>query len=206
MDNPKFRVLFLTAIGCGPRISEITGFKKEDVDTNTHTLNISKQYKHIYKSDGQIGLGLGIPKTKSSKRLVHIPTFVREELYPYLLKIPADGWLFPGRKDTAPINRTTVSYHLNQICNDIGIKKLTVHDMRRMHATISLYSGNNVMTISNNLGHTTIEMTQKYLRKLTAVDNQATKKIDDFVSNDIKNNNSEENLPSICPDAILSFK
>jgi len=206
MKSVKFRVLFLTAIGCGPRISEIIGFKKEDVDTTNHILDISKQYKHVYKSNGDIGLGLGILKTKSSRRRVHIPIFVREELYPYLETIPNGGWIFPGVHNQTPINRTTVAYHLNKICNEIGVKKLTVHDMRRMHATISLYSGNNVMTISNNLGHTTIDMTQKYLRKLTAVDNEATQKIDNFVSHGIKNDESEEILSCICPEVNFKFK
>lgn len=181
----KYRVLVLLAIGCGLRLSELIGLKKEDIDTKTHTLNIYKQYKRIMDKDGNFTKGIGITKSRSSKRKNKIPAFVRKELYPYMETIP-DGWLFPGDKPDKPVSDGTVRYQLRNLCKEIGIRKLTPHDLRRIYTTISLYAGNNIMTITKTLGHANASMTMHYMRKLQSIDDMAVENMDDFVENDIK--------------------
>lgn len=190
IGSRKYRVMVLLSIGCGLRLSELIGLKKEDIDTKAHTLNIYKQYKKIVGKDGNIIKGIGITKSRSSKRKNQIPAFVRKELYPYMESIP-DGWLFPGEKPDKPVSDGTVRYQLRNLCKEIGIKKLTPHDLRRIHTTVSLYAGNNVMTITNTLGHANANMTIQYMRKLQSIDNMAAEKMDDFIENEQKKQENE---------------
>lgn len=184
IKRPLYKVMFLLSIGCGPRKSEFLGLKKEDIDTVNHTINISKQYKNTFDASGKIVTGLGLTKNVSSVRINNIPEFVRESLYPYLDTIPSGGWVFPGRSGDKPISKQAVSYMLNKVCEDTGIKRITPHDLRRIHATISYYAGNSLMSISSALGHSKLEMTLHYVRKLSAIDDRSTQNIDSFLKNE----------------------
>lgn len=186
----KYKVIILLSVGCGLRISELIGLKKDDVNAKTHTLNISKQYKYLIDNDGKFKPGLGITKSESSKRKNKIPVFVQEELYQYMDTIP-DGWLFPGKRISNPISGTSIRYHLTEFCDAIGLRRLTPHDMRRIYTTISIYAGINISTISSTLGHSNVLMTMLYQRKLSAVDKQSSEKMDDFVKNTIKKQENE---------------
>ena len=49
--------------------------------------------------------------------------------------------------------------HLKRICKRLGIPYTRFHDLRHTFATISLENGDNIKTVSENLGHATVAFT-----------------------------------------------
>lgn len=185
-EYEHYKICYLLGMGCGLRISEILGLRKNDIDMLNHKISITKQYKNIYDKQGNIVKGLGSPKTESSIRSVNIPEFVRQSLYPYMDSISKNGWLIPGQIPNKPLTYNAVYRYLSRLCKKVGLRELKTHDMRRIYTTISLYAGNNVLSISSSLGHTSIMTTEIYLRKLNSLDIKNIENIDSFMKNGIK--------------------
>ena len=53
----------------------------------------------------------------------------------------------------------TVYNHLKKIMERIGLKDVRFHDLRHSFATISLQNGDDIKTVSENLGHATVAFT-----------------------------------------------
>lgn len=186
VDHEHYRMCYLIGMGCGLRISEILGLYVSDIDRVNNKIHISKQYKKVYDKDGNMTRGLGSVKTSSSLRTVNIPTFVQEALYPYLDFLPNASFLIPGKVANSPLTYNAVQKHLKRLCVKINIPALTTHDMRRIYTTLNVYAGNNTKVISDSLGHTTLAMTEKYMRKLDTMNDKATDNLDDFIKIGIK--------------------
>ena len=70
-------------------------------------------------------------------------------------------WLF-AHKDTH-ITNTRVSGILNEIKSKLHINVLSSHKLRHYYATQLLSNGANIMIVKELLGHSKLEMTQRYL-------------------------------------------
>ncbi len=69
-----------------------------------------------------------------------------------------------GSQNRFPINRActssvTVYNHLKKIMEKIGLKDVRFHDLRHSFAAISLQNGDDIKTVSENLGHATVAFT-----------------------------------------------
>ena len=53
----------------------------------------------------------------------------------------------------------TVYNHLKKIMEKIGLKDVRFHDLRHSFAAISLQNGDDIKTVSENLGHATVAFT-----------------------------------------------
>ena len=53
----------------------------------------------------------------------------------------------------------TVYNHLKKILNSIGLGDVRFHDLRHCYAAISLQNGDDIKTVSENLGHATVAFT-----------------------------------------------
>ena len=54
---------------------------------------------------------------------------------------------------------STVYRHLKEIVARIGIPETRFHDLRHTYATLSIQSGDDIKTVSENLGHATVAFT-----------------------------------------------
>lgn len=57
------------------------------------------------------------------------------------------------------LNSVTVYEHLKRILESIGLGHIRFHDLRHSFATISLQNGDDIKTVSENLGHATVAFT-----------------------------------------------
>lgn len=54
---------------------------------------------------------------------------------------------------------STVYRHLKEIVARIGIPETRFHDLRHTYATLAIQSGDDIKTVSENLGHATVAFT-----------------------------------------------
>ena len=57
------------------------------------------------------------------------------------------------------LRSVTVYNHLKRILESIGLRDVRFHDLRHCYAAISLQNGDDIKTVSENLGHATVAFT-----------------------------------------------
>lgn len=169
------RFIVLLALKTGMRRSELFGLTREDLSIDNATFEVNKS-RHYLAGKGKF---TKYPKNDSSIRTKSLPKSILSllKLYYELL----------GRLEYK--NVYIFDYlSIDGICswfdnwqNKNNIKNIRFHDLRHTHATILLYLGVDVKTISERLGHADIQTTLNiYADVLKELDEQSAEKIDNL--------------------------
>ena len=144
----------------GLRIGEICGLQWKDIDLETKTLHVRRTLQRVYKKEldgkGKSKLLIGSPKTRTSARGIPLS----QTLVPVLRKIhSAEGDHFViGGKITCVEVRTFRTY-FETFLKKHGIERMRFHDLRHTFATRCIEMGGDCKTVSELLGHATVNMT-----------------------------------------------
>ncbi|WP_370554238.1 tyrosine-type recombinase/integrase [Edwardsiella tarda] len=136
-------------LGCGLRRSEIVGLNMESV-------NYREQYLRI------IGKG-------NKERIAYIPGGAWKRLVRWIEEVRGDhpGPLFSRirRFDDVTDNRLSdqAIYHILDTRRiEAGLEKFAPHDLRRTFASAMLDNGEDIVTVKDAMGHSSITTTQRY--------------------------------------------
>jgi site-specific recombinase XerD len=147
--NIKHKTILVLAYGAGLRSLEIANLKIGDIDSGRMQIHIR---------DGKGG----------KDRYVVLSPFMLQMLRGYWRKSRVkikSAWIFPGQNSNNPITASTVGAIYKQAKKRAGINKQGgVHALRHAFATHSLEAGEDLYTIKQLLGHSSIESTARYLR------------------------------------------
>lgn len=169
-------IIYVAAV-TGMRYAEIVGLTPHDLDVDTCTLDVNKTWDYKYHT------GFKKTKTPSSVRKISIDQHTCQALSNYISAHKADRdaplFLKAGRVPvSAEINKT-----LTQILSDLGLPRITFHGLRHTHASILLYQGISVLSVSKRLGHANITTTQStYLHVIKELEEKDTDKIINIIS------------------------
>ncbi|MFT8813725.1 MAG: site-specific integrase [Oenococcus sp.] len=167
-NNTEELIIYLAAVS-GMRYAEILGMTRSDINVNKSTISINKTWDYKYHT------GFKKTKNKSSVRLISLDHHTVQVLQKYLSEKPSitDEPLFltNGRAPvSAEINKVLTS-HLQKL----NLPRITFHGLRHTHASILLYQGVSVLSVSKRLGHSNITTTQStylhVIKELEALDN-----------------------------------
>lgn len=169
------RFIVLLALKTGMRRSELSGLTREDLSIDNATFEVNKS-RHYLAGKGKF---TKYPKNDSSIRTKSLPKSILS-----LLK------LYYELLDRLEYKNVYIFDYLSidGICswfdnwqNKNNIKNIRFHDLRHTHATILLYLGVDVKTISERLGHADIQTTLNiYADVLKELDEQSAEKIDNL--------------------------
>lgn len=143
--------LISVLIGCGLRRSEIVGLDFNSID---------------YDQQAFVVLGKG-----NKQRISFIPQSVWDNLQSWVddCRGSHEGALFlrirKGDDITEQRLTSQAIYHIlyeRQI--EAGIRKCAPHDLRRTYATMLYQNGEDMLTIKESLGHTSIGTTERYVQ------------------------------------------
>lgn len=177
--EPHWQPLVITLFGTGLRWSEATALQVGDIDTDAHTITVTRAWK------AGAGHTLGPPKSDASRRTIVAAPEVMTALAP-LLDRPADAWVFTNRHGqpvrhqrfhesvwqpavrlangqrgpkpaTSGRTRTTRT-GLTPLDPPIG-KRPRIHDARHSCASWLLGSGIPINYVQAHLGHESITTT-----------------------------------------------
>lgn len=152
--DPFYKALFTVLYGCGLRVSEACALQVGDIDSRAGLL-------HVRHGKGD------------KARSVRLSPAVLGVLRDYWRACrPRAPWLFPargyhGRRTGTwldhPIPRDTVGQRFVALRKSVGLRRrVTLHDLRRAHATHLLESGVDLRAIQVLLGHAHPETTARY--------------------------------------------
>ena len=139
----NYHVLLATLIFTGLRVSELLALRWDDVDWDEGTL-------HVRDS-----------KTKAGVRKVLLMPSLRKLLAQHSLEQRGESVF--QTKTGLPIHRGSVArYALNPALKRAGIeKKIRVHDLRHTYASILIHQKHSEAFICEQMGHSSISMTQR---------------------------------------------
>lgn len=164
-DRPSWDYLILLIAKTGLRFSEALALTPEDFDFERQTLSVTKTWD--YKGEG----GFLPTKNKSSVRKVQLDWQTIIRFSELVKKLPQDKPIFitPGRR----IYNSTVNGFLDRRCKELGIPIISVHGLRHTHASILLFAGVSIASVSRRLGHSSMTTTQKtYLHIIQELENR----------------------------------
>lgn len=155
-------LIFLIA-KTGLRFSEALAITPADFDFSRQLLVVNKTW------DYKTGQGFLPTKTASSVRKLQLDwqTIIRfEELIRHL---PEESPIFAGRA----VYNSTVNAHLEKHCRSLCIPLISLHGLRHTHASVLLFAGVSIASVSRRLGHSNMTTTQKvYLHIIQELENQ----------------------------------
>ena len=144
VTNPKHRLLLILTYSAGLRVSEIVGFKVEDIDHDRGLI-------HVKNAKGK------------KDRYTTLSSIVVDELNNYLKVYRPSKWLFPGADKDKHLSAGTAEKIWEKARKKAGIAKhATVHTLRHSFATHLLEDGVDLRYVQEMLGHSRPETTMIY--------------------------------------------
>lgn len=172
---PDFYPLLLTAIYTGMRRGELLGLTWDYVNFKKSTIKVKNT---LYKGK------LSTPKTKTSLREIHTPSFVmsilkelKENAQPNemnLVFIQANGKCMDADN--------MIKRRFNKVLDEAGIAKIRFHDLRHTYASLLLAKDVNIKYIQKQMGHASFEITMNtYAHLMPEVYVSSEVKIDELI-------------------------
>lgn len=158
--NIKFRCAWQLLYYCGLRIGELKGITWKNIDFENRTVSINKQ---ITQQSCRSKWTFSPPKTAKNNRVLPLTKVFLNDLE--TLK-KSDSELLFGFNDSyfvigdiVPQISSTITAKKNRNCKLAGVKQIRIHDFRHSCASLLIYKGANINTVSKFLEHTKIEET-----------------------------------------------
>ena len=147
----------LLCLYTGIRIGELCALRWSDIDLVERTISISKTCQRIRNSaNGTTSVVITSPKSRSSVRTIPIPNFLVKLLKGYE---PSDRSAFLLSGSNAIIEPRTMQYRFQSILHKAELPSINYHSLRHIFATSCIEIGFDVKTLSEILGHGSVEIT-----------------------------------------------
>lgn len=145
----------LLSLYTGLRIGEICGLKWSDIDFEHSALTVRRTVQRIRKGTHGTKLITGTPKSKSSCRTIPVPEFLMKILSKF--RSYNDNYILSdSEKATEP---RTLQHRFKATLEKAQLPSVNYHSLRHMFATNCLYIGFDIKTLSEILGHSSVETT-----------------------------------------------
>ena len=141
----------------GIRIGELCALQWKDIDLANRTITVRKTVQRIKNFGGKTATKLVItePKSASSARIIPIPDCLVAMLERF--KDSAEKYVLSG--NCKPVEPRTLQYRFAAILKKANLPSVHFHSLRHAFATNCISLGFDVKTLSEILGHSSVEIT-----------------------------------------------
>ncbi len=154
----RYALGILLSLYMGLRIGELCGLKWSDVDLKSKRLYVRCTVQRIggeYADNKKTKIVISSPKSENSFRVIAIPDFLAE--YLEMLKRNDGSFILSGNERI--IEPRAFQYHYKKILSASGVTYHNFHQLRHTFATNCVQNGFDVKTLSQILGHKTVNIT-----------------------------------------------
>lgn len=156
LKNPtNANIGMLLASATGIRIGELCALKWENINLEKSIITVRQTVQRIMKNGGGTQLIVTSPKSRTSVREIPLPDFI----VPYLKNIQTDEHCFMLSGNTKIVEPRTMQYRFRSLLKYAGIPYVNFHALRHMFATKCISLGFDVKTLSEILGHSSVQLT-----------------------------------------------
>lgn len=155
---PKYFVMFQTLMGTGMRIGELLALEIDDINFETKSIKVNKQFtKGVYK-EGTKNRG---KEVITLEREVYLTDDIINALYEHIKTLPFGSKLLFPNKHNGYLNVDNIRRRVWQpLLVAVGInERVRMHDLRGSYADIADTKGASLKFIQNQLGHTKSQTT-----------------------------------------------
>ena len=164
-NEPNWDWLILLIAKTGLRFSEALGLTPDDFDFAHQTLSVNKTWD--YKNGG----GFVPTKNASSVRKVQLDWQLIMQLSGLLKNLPPSEPIFIKRGNK--VYNSTANNVLARHCKNVDVPTISVHGLRHTHASLLLFAGVSIASVSRRLGHASMNTTQgTYLHVIQELENK----------------------------------
>lgn len=155
-DQTPSNVGILLAYTTGIRIGELCALKWSDIDLEKSILTVSRTIQRVCNI-GKSGtrLVMSSPKSRSSIREIPLPEFIIPILK--AAKTTDDCYILSGTQKL--IEPRTMQYRFKSMLKRLSLPQVSFHSLRHQFATRCVELGFDVKTLSEILGHSSVEIT-----------------------------------------------
>ena len=180
----RFEALYLLALGVGLRQGEILGLRWSDVDLESGTIRVRSSLQRVEGAFSFVE-----PKSVTSRRIVAMPSLVREALLAHRARQLAEGPLAGEFADLLfttlaghPVDGINVTRKFQRILKRIGLPRQRFHDLRHACASLLLSQGVPARVVMETLGHSQISLTlNTYSHVIPALGREAAQRMDEVL-------------------------
>lgn len=147
----------LIAMYTGLRIGELCALRWRDINLSERTLTVRNTIQRINNPDGSSATRIVItkPKSAASERIIPLPGGLIEILTDF--KTEKESFVLSGSK--IPVEPRTMQYRFSSVLKKNGIPSVHFHSLRHLFATNCIKLGFDIKTLSEILGHSSVEIT-----------------------------------------------
>ncbi len=153
LDNASICVLL--SLYTGLRIGEICGLKWSDIDFEKSILTVRRTVQRIRTGIHGTKLIVDTPKSRSSQRSIPVPTFIMD----MLRNFRSSENFYILSENTKVTEPRTMQRKFKSILKKADLPSINYHSLRHMFATNCIKIGFDVKTLSEILGHASVETT-----------------------------------------------
>ena len=145
------------ALHTGMRIGELCALQWKNIDLENRTITVNKTVQRIKNYNGKSKTKLVVtpPKSQSSVRVIPIPECLITMLEQF--KDSAEKYVLSGKY--RPVEPRTVQYRFAATLKKAKCPSVTFHSTRHAMASRCIALGFDVKTLSEILGHSSVEIT-----------------------------------------------
>ena len=154
--NPR-NLGILLCLYTGIRLGELCALKWADVNFYERVIRINKTVQRVKRFDGEkkTALVTTSPKSEKSSREIPVPDFLMTILYK--CRQPADCFILGSTNRL--VEPRLMQYHFKAALKKARLPSINFHATRHIFATNCLICGFDIKTLSEILGHATVELT-----------------------------------------------
>ncbi len=145
----------LLSLYTGLRVGEVCGLMWGDIDFDKGIFTVRRTVQRIRNSTHGTRLIADTPKSRSSKRSIPIPTFIMKLLRDS--RSNNDYYILPSTDHI--IEPRTLQRRFKSILKKVDLPSVSYHSLRHAFATNCIQAGFDVKTLSEILGHASVETT-----------------------------------------------
>lgn len=165
----QYEAVYFVTIFCGMRQGEVLGLTWDCVDFEKGCITINKQLQKKRQEGG--GGETRFVALKNDKQRKIMPAPAVFQILQQVQRQQKEDRLRAGGDWSNPLNLVftnalgqhlvayTVYHNFKKIAESIGLPDIRFHDLRHTYATLSLQNGDDIKTVSENLGHATVAFT-----------------------------------------------
>ncbi|MDQ4469498.1 tyrosine-type recombinase/integrase [Enterococcus faecalis] len=170
--NPNNFIIYLSAM-TGLRFAEVLGITVADIDFKHKLISVNKTWDYKYRT------GFKETKNASSVRIVDVDTKTLKVIKEVIRfrRFRGDDKICADDNEKLPVS-ATINRHLEKACQKLKLSSISFHGLRHTHASILLFKGVNILSVSRRLGHKDVTTTQSvYLHVIKEMEERETRLI-----------------------------